>query len=157
MNENIEALARQQLDRRLDHIREAAGVLRPPRGGWILTIRNAMGMTQKIFARRMGVSPQAISQLEQRETDGSVTLKALQLAAEKLGGELVYAIVPAKSIHEAIESRALQIASRMTGAVRHTMRLEDQEPSSDLHRRTVELARELASDPQQLWSAPDGE
>ncbi len=157
MTDDIETLARQQLDRRLDQIRETASVLRPPRGGWILTLRNAMGMSQKILANRMGVSPQAISQLEQRETDGSVTMKALQQAAEKLGGELVYAIVPTESIHQTLESRALQIASRMTGAVRHSMRLEDQEPSSDLHRRTAELARELASTPQRLWSAPDGE
>ncbi|MGK2960622.1 MAG: mobile mystery protein A [Gemmatimonadaceae bacterium] len=157
MTDNIETLARQQLDRRLDEIREAAPLLRAPRGGWILTLRNAMGMSQKILAERMGVSPQAISQLEQRESDGSVTVKALQQAAEKLGGELVYAIVPAKSIHETLESRALQIASRMTGAVRHTMRLEDQEPSSDLHGQTLKLARELASTPERLWSAPDGE
>jgi len=116
-----------------------------------------MGMSQKVLAKRMGVSPQAISQLEQRETDGSVTLKALQAAAQKLGGELVYAIVPAKAIHETLEARAFQVAERMTGALRHSMRLEDQEPSSDLHRRTVELARELMASPERLWSAPDGE
>lgn len=81
----------------------------------------------------------------------------MQQAAHKLGGELVYAIVPPKPIHETLEARALQITSRMTGAVRHTMRLEDQEPSSDLHQRTVDLARELLSSPEQLWSAPDGE
>jgi hypothetical protein len=37
------------------------------------------------------------------------------------------------------------------------MRLEDQEPSSDLNQRTLDLAQQLMASPEQLWSAPDGE
>jgi len=153
----VDTLARKQLDRRLEKVREAAPLLRAPRNGWINTIRSAFGMSQDMLAKRMGVSRQAISQLERREADGSVTLKALEQAARRLGGELVYAIVPARSITETLEARALHIASGMTGAVRHSMRLEDQEPPSDLQERTAELARELLASPGRLWSAADEE
>lgn len=152
-----ETLVRKQLDRRFDELRDAVPLLRPPRDGWVSTLRNAFAMKQEVLARRMGVSRQAISQLEQREVDGSATLKALEQAAHALGGELVYGIVPRKSITSTLEERAITLASRMTGAARHTMRLEDQEPTSDLHQRTVELAKELLESPEELWLDQSGD
>lgn len=114
-------------------------------------------MSQAALADRMGVSQQMISQLEQRESSGNVTLNALQEAAEALGGQLVYAIVPARPLQKTLEDRALRIARQMTGSVHHTMRLEDQETGSDPDERTRELARELMASPGRLWSALDGE
>jgi len=152
----IELLARRQLDRRLDAIREASQLLDQPRGGWIVALRRALGMTQAHLADRMAVSRQAISQLEKREADGSVTLRALEQAAAALGGRLVYAVVPDRPLTETLEDQALNVAARMTGSVRHTMRLEDQEPSSDLDQRTRDLAQELLASPARLWSMPNG-
>lgn len=154
---HIENLARRQLDRRLNQIREIAPSLRPPRSGWLTTLRKSLGMTQAVLAKRMGVTSQSISHLEKRETEGAVTLKALEQAAQALGAELVYAIVPARPLAETLEARALEVASRMTESVRHTMRLEDQEPHSDLNQRTIELAKELMASPERLWSMPDGD
>jgi predicted DNA-binding mobile mystery protein A len=110
-------------------------------------------MTQSALAERLGISRQAVSQLEQREGEGAATLKALEQAAQALGGELLYAIVPARSVQETLEARALELAAQMTGAVRHSMRLEEQEPVSDLEDRTRRLARELLTFPGQLWSS----
>jgi predicted DNA-binding mobile mystery protein A len=98
------------------------------------------------------MSRQAVSQLEQREADGSATLNALEQAAQALGGRLVYAIVPERSISETLARRAMELAEQMTSSVRHTMRLEDQEPSRDLEERTRELAEELLSSPKRLWT-----
>jgi len=153
----IRELARQQLDRRLEKIRRMIPNLRRPQGGWVGALRTAYAMSQADLARRMGISRQAVSQLEQRESDGSATLKALEQAAHALGGELVYAIVPRHSISETLEGRALRLASQMTGSVRHTMRLEDQAPDSDLDERTRALAKELLASPRQLWSSPHDE
>jgi predicted DNA-binding mobile mystery protein A len=114
-------------------------------------------MNQADLARRMGISRQAVGQLEQRESDGAATLKALAQAADALGGELVYAVVPRQSIGEMLENRALRLASQMTGSVRHTMRLEDQAPDSDLDERARALASELLASPDQLWSSPHDE
>lgn len=110
-------------------------------------------MSQVELARRMGVSQQAISQLERREADGSATLNALEEAADGLDCEFVYALVPRRSITATLEARALRLATRMTGSVRHSMRLEDQEPASDLDDRTRALAKELLASPERLWSA----
>lgn len=152
----VKDLARRQLDRRLDQIRDVAPIMRQSKGGWISILRMALGMTQADLARRMGVSRQAISQLEQREADGSATLRALEEAADAMGSEVVYALLPERSIADTLEERAMRLARRMTGSVRHTMRLEDQEPQSDLDQRTRELAKELLSDPTRLWTDLDG-
>lgn len=152
-----EVLMRRQLDRRLNEVRDGIPLLQPPRGGWLATLRNALGMKQEILAQRMGVSRQAISQLEKREVEGSATLKALEQAAEALGGQLVYAIVPRKSLTSTLEERAHTLASRMVRESRHTMRLEDQEPASDMESRMHELAADLLQSPAELWSDPGGD
>jgi predicted DNA-binding mobile mystery protein A len=152
----IPLLARRQLDRRLEAIREHSQLLDRPRAGWIVALRRALGMTQAHLADRMAVSRQAISQLEKREADGSVTLKALEQVSLALGGRLVYAVVPDRPLTKTLEEQALRVATRMTGSVRHTMRLEDQEPLSDLDQRTRDLAQELLTTPTRLWSMPDG-
>jgi predicted DNA-binding mobile mystery protein A len=114
-------------------------------------------MTQADLAGRLGISRQAVTSLEQREGDGSVTLNALQQAARAMESELVYAIVPRQPIIETLEQRAYRVARAMTRSVHHTMRLEDQETDSDLEERTRELARELLASPNRLWSVPDAE
>ncbi len=149
----IRAVAREQLDRRLSEIRTGASLLRPPPRGWVRELRSALGMSQADLARRMGVSRQAISQLEQREQDGSATLRALEQAAHAMESELVYAIVPKHSVRETLEQRALRVATEMTRSVRHTMRLEDQEPESGLDERTDALVLDLLESPGRLWSA----
>ena len=136
----VRELTRQQLDRRFQDIRGVTPHLRAPQGGWVGTLRAAYAMSQADLARRMGISRQAVSQLEQREAEGSVSLSALEQAAHALRSELVYVLVPRQSIGDTLESRAMSVARQMTHSVRHTMRLEDQEPESDLEERTRALA-----------------
>jgi predicted DNA-binding mobile mystery protein A len=149
--------ARQQLDRRLTLIRGMLSPLSTPRKGWVSAVRSGLGMTQADLAHRMGVSRQAVTSLEQREVDGSVTLNALQDVARALDSELVYAIVPRQPIAETLEQRAYRIARAMTRSVHHTMRLEDQETGGDLDARSQEIVRELLASPGRLWTLPDAE
>lgn len=151
----MQEISRRQLDRRLDGLRPVMSMLRPPADGWVAALRSAYGMTQADLAARLGVTRQAIGQLEQRESGGSVTLKALQDAARALGGDLVYAIVPNRPISETLERRARDLARQMTASVQHTMRLEDQETDAASDEQTRSLARELLSKPHRLWSIPD--
>ena len=153
----IRDLARQQLDRRLERVRNLIPDLRAPKGGWVGALRKAHAMSQGDLALRMNISRQAVSQLEQREADGSTTLKALEQAADALGAELVYAIVPKQSISQVMEKRALRLASQMISSVRHTMRLEDQAPDSDIDERVRALAMELLASPGQLWTGSHDE
>ena len=108
-------------------------------------------MTQAQLAERMGVSRQAISQLEARESEGSTSLQALEEAAQALGGKLVYGIVPNQALSETLRQRAEELATRWTSEVRHTMKLEDQEPETELDRPTRELVDELLASPSRLW------
>jgi predicted DNA-binding mobile mystery protein A len=109
-------------------------------------------MSQHDLATRMGISQQAVSQMEGREVDGSVTLRALGQAARALGGRLVYAIVPSDPIEQVIERRAQKLARQLVLSVRHTMRLEDQATPTDLNDRVAELAEQLKSSPDRLWT-----
>ena len=156
-SKRIRDLGRRQLDQRLEQIRKAIPALRQPQGGWIVSLRTALGMSQRDLAIRMGVTRQAIGQLERRESDGSATLKALQGVAHAMGGQLVFAIVPDLPIAEMLQRRAHLVAQRMTSSVHHTMRLEDQETDLDLEERTREVAGELLTTPSRLWSVPDAD
>jgi predicted DNA-binding mobile mystery protein A len=110
-------------------------------------------MTTSQFAERLGVSQPRIVELEQSEAGGGVTLNTLQRAAEALGCRLVYALVPERPLEETVRARADLVASRLTAAVEHSMRLEDQEVRSrrvarDIHQREVER---LLERPARLW------
>jgi predicted DNA-binding mobile mystery protein A len=153
----VRRLGREQLDRRLNEARQIAPALRPPPQGWIGAIRTALGMTQADLAERMEISRQAVSQLEHREADGSITLNALREAAEALGGRVVYIVIPDRPVSQTLEERAYRLARQMVTSVRHTMRLEDQETDSDVEERIREIAEELLVSPRRLWSHPDGE
>jgi predicted DNA-binding mobile mystery protein A len=157
MSSPIRFLARRQVEARFERLRPMLQAASVPDGGWMRTLRTALGMRQADLAVRMGVSRQAVSDLERREQEGGATLKALREAALALDAELVYAIVPRRSVGETLEHRAMRIAGRITGSVRHSMRLEDQEPASDLDERTREVARQLLEHPGRLWAAPDAD
>ena len=59
-----------------------------PKTGWIRAIRDALGMSSSQLAKRMGISQQAVTNLEQREAQGSATLSALRAAAAALDLEM---------------------------------------------------------------------
>lgn len=111
-------------------------------------------MTGVQLARRMGVTPPRIVEMEKDELAGSLTLRSLQKAAEALGCEFVYALVPkAGSLEETVRIRARDILSRRMGRVSHTMRLEDQglpvEEEARMLARQVEEA--VRQSPKWLW------
>ena len=140
------------LDARFAALRPLLRIQRPPKG-WLRAIRDALGMTTKQFAGRLGVSQPRIVELEQSEVSGSVTLNTLQRAAEALGCRLVYVLVPDKPLADTVRDRAEFVARQRQAAVEQTMRLEDQSvkgkaASAGLRRQFVE---ELMRRPARLW------
>jgi predicted DNA-binding mobile mystery protein A len=140
------------LDRRFAALRPLAEGSRPPKG-WIRAIRDGLGMTMVQLARRMKVSQPRIAELEQSEVSGSITLHSLQRAAEALGCRVVYTLVPERPLAVTLRERAEKIALRHSGAVEHSMRLEDQavpdkQAGKELHRQRVE---DLLRRPARLW------
>ncbi len=146
MRNKDRAMARRQLDKRLDALRGTKlNAQRPPRG-WIKAIREALGMTTRQLATRIGVGQSRVVNIEKAEVSGSITLDSLQRAARALDCEFVYALVPHTSLESMVEDRANTLAKSRVKAARHTMILEDQRLDEDDEREQVmELAKKLAT------------
>ena len=140
------------LDKRFATLRPLTRNPRPPKG-WLRAVRDALGMTTAQLARRIGVTQPRIIELEKAEISGTVTLHSLQRAAEALGCQVIYALVPSRPLAEVVRTRAELIAEKQLVSVRHTMSLEDQtvqdkEANKELRQQFVQ---ELLRKPARLW------
>lgn len=148
------AAARRQLDKRLDSLRES-NFARPSRG-WIKAIREALGMTTRQLAGRIGVAQSRAVDIEKAEITGSITLDSLRRAARALDCELVYALIPQQSLATMVEDRAASMARKRIKTARHTMELEDQGmDETDEQEQLKRLARQLVEKSgSKLWDDP---
>lgn len=152
MKTNFPRLRLHQLDTALSRWRSADLPPRPP-SGWVKAIREALGMTATHLAGRLGVTPSTVTRLETSEADDTISLGTLRRAAEALGCEVQYALVPKQSLAETLEARATALARQQIAAVAHTMALEAQATSAAAKeaqtRALVEALR--AGSPRKLW------
>jgi predicted DNA-binding mobile mystery protein A len=126
MNPDFKNLRLRQLERNLRPFLPAREVPRPQKG-WIRAIREATGMTLLELATRMKRSLSLAAQFEKSEAEYRITLGSLRQAADALGCDLVYALVPKQgTVQDLAKSRAIQEATADVLAVEHTMALEDQ-------------------------------
>lgn len=163
MDPNFQRLARRQLSETLGSYATAARTTRP-RNGWISAIREALDMTVRQFASRLGITPSNVVRLERRERDETISLAALRRAADALDADLVYAVVPRHPVGAVhgenlldalIETRAREVAVLELRHVAHTMALEDQAVrGADLEAQIAERAAALGETPRRLWD-PD--
>ncbi len=91
--------------------------VRRSRWGWLRGVRQALGMRVGEIAQRMKVGKSEVYRLEMSEVRDTITLKKLRGAAEAMGCEVVYAVVPARGTLEdlAVElerQRRLKAAER---------------------------------------------
>ncbi len=129
--------ARKALDSKIASLPPLQKMQRPHKG-WIKAVKEALGMSSKQLAARLGVSPPRITALEKSEVDETVTLASLRRAAEALDCALVYSFVPKGSFEEVLQARARRIAADIIGKVDHTMRLEAQNLQSDTLNEEIE-------------------
>ncbi|MCZ8203404.1 helix-turn-helix domain-containing protein [Gemmatimonas sp.] len=90
-----------QLDELVVEIKPSAADWPVPDGGWIASIRDALGMTGEQLGRRLGITRSSVRALELRERDGGATLEALRATAAVLGCDFVYALIPKTGSFEA--------------------------------------------------------
>jgi predicted DNA-binding mobile mystery protein A len=150
-----EAIARKHLDKmfadgRLESLRQ-----RPPKG-WIRALRDALGLTARQLAARMGKTHSVIVRLEGSEVADTISLGSLRAAAEAMDCTLVYALVPNQTLSSAVRERAAAIADAQLARMHHTMRLEDQalrrEDLADERNRLI--AAILSQGGSRLWEEP---
>jgi len=143
-------LARRRLDERL---KTYAGLGAPPPMGWVRALRDALGLTGAQLARRIGIRPASLSELEKNEATGRITLATLKRAAEALDCELVYALVPNQSLDAMVAEAAKAAAKKELAASLHTMELEAQGVRGADKREMLEaLAADIAkAGGKRLW------
>lgn len=115
-----------QLERALQLFVPAKDSTRPQRG-WIRAVREATGVTVRDLAKRLGKAPSVAAHLESSESEYRITLGKLREAADALGCQLVYALVPKTgSLQDLAEKEARKEAADNVRAVEHSMALENQ-------------------------------
>lgn len=145
------ATARRALDQRFRSLKPLAAEPRPHRG-WVRAIRDALGMSGPELAARMGLKKSTVSDLERSEQQRTIGLDTLERAADALGCEVVYFLVPRTSLEEAVREQARVRAARHLGRVAHHSRLEDQELPPDAAAAQLDRFADGLVDRRGLWS-----
>lgn len=131
-----------------------AGDLVIPAAGWIYSIRKALGMSMRQLGNRMGITPQSVKEIEEREKSGTITLKVLRQFGQALNLKLVYGFIPSEgSLEKIIEQRAWELAKEIVNRTSTSMKLEDQENKPDRLKKAInEKADEIKFQmPKYLW------
>jgi len=147
----INALRRRQLDRSLADLSLPA----KPGKGWIVEVRNILGMSAAQLGHRLGIRQSTVAKLEQSERDGTITLNSLERLAGAMSCRLVYAIVPETTYSQILDSQAKLRAEEVIGIVQASMALEGQSNTADVLESEVEvlsgeLVRTLS---REIWNA----
>lgn len=125
ISNEVSVRSRKLLDGHFDEWQQLRVLPRPPRG-WVRAVREALGMSAAALAARMGITAGAVTRLEQSEAADRIHLDTLRRAADALGCDLVYLLVPRRPLTSVVRDRAQELAHRQVTAVEQTMRLEDQ-------------------------------
>lgn len=117
---------------------------RAPQGGWLKTIRSAVGMTSLQLAKRVGLSRRRLAAIESSEPNQNIKLATLSKVAEGLGCDLCYALVPKHGgLLKQLEERATHKAREaIMGAGQH-MSLENQLAGDQMEKQIHLLAQDL--------------
>jgi predicted DNA-binding mobile mystery protein A len=121
----VSVRSRELLDGHFDEWQQLRGLARPPRG-WVRAVREALGMSAAVLAGRLGTTAGAVTRLEQSEAADRIRIDTLRRAADALGCDLVYVLVPRRPLTTVVRDRARQLARVQVAATEQTMRLEDQ-------------------------------
>lgn len=109
-------------------------------------------MSLRQLAERVGTTKSAVAALERREAEGRITLDSLARVAEGLESELVYFVIPRRTLEDTVRRRALELAERLAETVDDTMALEMQRTTPGQRKRLVQsLAEELLQSEATLW------
>jgi predicted DNA-binding mobile mystery protein A len=142
-----------QLSDRLQALREVLPLRTPP-AGWLSTIRRAMGVRTAQLASRLGVTQPTVVRMEEREVAGGITLETLRRAADQLDCDLVYYLIPRRSLLQTVLTQAEELAREEAAAVAHSMEMEWQvvPPPAVVEQIEQNIAKLVAQRPARLWS-----
>ncbi len=143
----------QQLESRMKSISDLRAIP-VPSNGWLRSVRVSIGMSLEQLGRKLGISKQSAFDIERREKEGAVTLKALREAAAAMDMELIYGFVPKDGSLEAmIDRKSRELAQNIVGRASQTMILEEQGNTEErLTKAIEERVKEIKETmPKILW------
>jgi len=149
----IRILQLQQLNSKMQRFASLQNVDSPPTG-WLKAIRIVLGISSQQLANKLSMTRQGVLDMERREKDGTITIKAMREVANALEMQLVYAFVPKDgSLDGLINRKAKELATQIVMRTSNTMKLEDQENTKQrlekaIEERTLEIKNEM---PKTLW------
>jgi len=94
MTAEISGIILGDLDKGIGALKAAKPLAKRAGRGWLRTVRAAIGFGQQEIASKLGIRRQSFAELEAAEGRGAVTIASLERAAEAMGCELVYYLVP---------------------------------------------------------------
>jgi len=146
-------LIQEQLDRKIVTFNNLGKVIVPP-NGWIYSIRQGINMSLRQLGLKLSITPQSVKEMEEREKNGTISLKVLKQVASALDMSFVYGFIPKdKTLEKMVERRAYELATQIVERTSIQMSLEDQKNSEirikkAIKEKTKELTNEL---PAFLW------
>ena len=147
------SLQMQQLNSKMLSFTSLNQIAVPPTG-WIKAIRTSLGMSMQQLGNKLSISKQGILDIEKREKEGSITIKALREIGQALDMQLVYGFVPNDgSLDALIEKRATELATKIVFRTSASMKLEDQANTDTRIKKAIEeRAEEIKKEmPKILW------
>ena len=111
-------------------------------------------MTKTQLAGRLGIARTGVNRLETNELKGAITIASLTNAAEDLGCELQYVLVPRQPLGDMVAEQALKRARDKLGRINQSQALEASAmESQSLSRAVADLAKEIeVKRPADLWN-----
>jgi predicted DNA-binding mobile mystery protein A len=111
-------------------------------------------MSMQQLGNKLSITKQSVQEIEQREKEGSITIKSLKEVARAMDMQLVYGFVPNDgSLDALIDRKAKELAKQIVMRTSNTMKLEDQQNSAErleqaIQERTIAIKNEM---PKILW------
>jgi len=146
-------LIREQLDKKIIKFNNLQDLVVPP-SGWIYSIRQGINMSLRQLGQRLSITPQSVKEIEEREKNGTISIKVLRQVASALNMKFVYGFIPEeKTLEKMIEERAERLARIIVERTSVQMGLEEQKTSPEriekaIKEKTEELKNEM---PKMLW------
>ncbi len=143
-----------QRTRQLGDVLANVQVPQRPRNGWIDAIREALGMTKTQLAKRMAIARPSLNRLESNEVKGAITLASLRNAADALGCDLQYVLVPRQPLEKIVAEQARRRANQKLGRINQSQALEASAiDTGSLSDAISDLAKELEIQrPTEIWN-----
>ncbi len=146
-------LIMEQMNAKILQLKKAENLVIPS-SGWVYSIRKALGMSMRQLGLRMGITPQSVKEIEEREQNETISIKVLRQFGRSLDLKFVYGFIPKNgSLEEIIENRAYELAKDIVYRASVTMKLEDQENNPKriqkaIREKSYEIKHEM---PKYLW------